>query len=86
MVYHWCPILNVFLACVPFLHGTVFKLTTNKKGIDTFAKKQFEMHPVFKPQMKRGGGSTFWKNTLKKEKVTDRLILTECFMAHPHHK
>lgn len=49
------------------------------------------MHPVFKPQMKRGGGgggggSTFWKNTLNKEKVTDRLILTECFMAHPHHK
>lgn len=39
-----------------FLHGTVFKLTTNKRSIDTFAKKQFEMHPVFKPQMKRGGG------------------------------
>lgn len=74
-----------------FLHGTVFKLTTNKRSIDTFAKKQFEMHPVFKPQIKRGGGgggggSTFWKNTLNKEKVTDRLILTECFMAHPHHK
>lgn len=85
MVYHWCPILSVFLACDPFLHGTVFKLTTNKRSIDTFAKKQFEMHPVFKPQMKKGrGGSTFWKNTLNKEK--SRLILTECFMAHPYHK
>lgn len=68
MVYHWCPILSVFLACVPFLHWPVFKLNTKKRSIDTFAKEQFEMHPVFKPQMKRVFFPHSGKTLLKKKK------------------